>query len=262
MEIIIPIHIADKKSIALLEKAIKSVNLKENKSLIVCPLEIKPELVKLIKKFDLNEENILINETGDYCFESQVNFGVSKCEGKYFSILEYDDTYHEKWFENVEKYTTYYPQVSMFMPLGNLYDYKTGKYLGYSNELALSSSFADENGVLTNEMLLTYPTFFPQGCVLKKEDFIKIGGFKKSIKYANWYEFMLRLTFNGNEIHVIPKIGCIHMLNREGSYTDECDKKMTQKEQEAWVNLATKEYFYTNDREKLPVVKDEEEIND
>ena len=51
MEIIIPIHIADKKSMALLEKAIKSANLKENKALIVCPLEIKSELLKLIKKY-------------------------------------------------------------------------------------------------------------------------------------------------------------------------------------------------------------------
>ncbi len=256
MEIIIPIHSIDKENTKLLSKAIDSINLKKQTVKVVCPEAIESKVLKILTGKGLTDENMVVNHE-ETSFESQVNYAVSKCKTKYFSILEFDDTYHEKWFDNVEKYITYYPSVSAFIPLCNLYDSKNGNFLGYANELALTNGFADEVGVITNEMLLAYPNFFPQGGVFKTEDFKNIGGFKKSIKFGNWYEFLLRLTFNGKELQVIPKSGHNHIVNREGSYYDVCDKTMGPKEQKAWLDLAVKEHFFNNDRDKQPVIEEE-----
>ena len=68
-----------------------------------------------------------------------VNAGVEAVKTDWFSILEFDDTYTDIWFDNVRKEIEYKPDVTMFMPLEDITDFNNGKYIGFGNEAPWAS---------------------------------------------------------------------------------------------------------------------------
>ena len=70
------------------------------------------------------------------------------------------------------------------------------------------------------------------------------------MKFAFWYEFLLRALNSGLVVYVIPKVGYKHIINREGSYTDVLNKTMKPEEADWWVDLSRKEMFFKKDRNK------------
>ena len=99
--------------------------------------------------------------------------------------------------------------------------------------------------------------FNASGGVFKTEDFNNAGGLKASMKLVNWYEFFMRMLYKGKKIFVIPKVGYYHVVNRPGSITDVYNKEMSEKEVEWWIDLAKKEYFFPQDRNKVYSVDSE-----
>ena len=99
LTVIIPLHEYNKDVEALLTTAVESLkNADKNEecnTIIVSPLES----IKL-PDFGLKNLKIVKSEKGDFC--TQINTAVNECKTKYFSILEYDDVYTEKWFNNVQ----------------------------------------------------------------------------------------------------------------------------------------------------------------
>ena len=99
LTVIIPLHEYNKDVEALLTTAVESLkNADKNEecnTIIVSPLES----IKL-PDFGLKNLKIVKSEKGDFC--TQINTAVNECKTKYFSILEYDDVYTEKWFDNVQ----------------------------------------------------------------------------------------------------------------------------------------------------------------
>ena len=86
---------------------------------------------------------------------------------------------------------------------------------------------------------------------MKKDDFLSIGGLKESMKMTFWYEFILRALKYGLTTFVIPKVGYLHTINRQDSLSDEYSKTLTEEEATWWIDLAKKEYFYKEDRNKV-----------
>ena len=87
--------------------------------------------------------------------------------------------------------------------------------------------------------------------VIKKESFLRFGGFKPSMRLTFVYEFLLRLTYNSVKIMTIPRIGYKHMNLREGSIFwnyKNGSEPITEDEVSFWVESAKKEHFFTNDR--------------
>jgi hypothetical protein len=88
--------------------------------------------------------------------------------------------------------------------------------------------------------------------VIKKESFLKNGGFKSNIKLTFGYEFFLRMTNSSVNFMTIPKIGYKHMNMREGSifwnYKNGEDR-LVEDEVRFWIESAKKEYLFTNERE-------------
>jgi hypothetical protein len=110
-----------------------------------------------------------------------------------------------------------------------------------------SKSFADELGVVTQEIVENYYDFAMSGAAIRVDEFTRVGGLKPSIKMTFWYEFLLRASYNGANAFVIPKTGYTHTINRTGSLIEEW-VKIDEKEKLFWFDLAKKEYFFKNER--------------
>ena len=247
---IIPVHKYDDEVKSLLETAVKSfvATSKNNPSdlMFVGPKETLDQ----VKALNLHKAEYVENENA--WFSAQINAAVKKVKTEYFTILEYDDEFSPIWFDNVAKYINTGDEISVFLPLTEVFDYQHKEQgpIGYVNEAVWASSFSEKLGYFDNECLQDYLIFNTTGGVYKTKDFIEVGGLKESIKLSFWYEFLLRAINKDKNIFVIPKVGYFHAVNRDGSLSDEYAKTMEDRESEFWVELARKEYLYKNDRKK------------
>ena len=93
------------------------------------------------------------------------------------------------------------------------------------------------------------PDFKLSGAVIKKSEFVNLGGYKSNIKLSFMYEFILRALNNACKMFSIPKIGYRHLAVREGSLSDTLVKEMSINERKFWFETAQKESNFMNDRE-------------
>lgn len=260
--IIIPVHKYDDNIKAMLGNAFESVKKnQENYTFgkliptIVAPGEVLEEVGEA-----LGEEfyHTCRNTSGNTDFCSQVNFAAEKVTTEYFSILEFDDTYTDKWFKMAHDYYYTNESVSLFLPLNILTDVNQQQFQ-YVNEIAWTSSFSNEIGYLDYDCLQDYSSFNLTGGIFNTEDFKKIGGFKPSLKIAFNYELLLRLTKKELKVFVVPKEGYIHVIGREDSLTDEYNKTFGIEEIKKWFDLAKIECAFTEDRKTtISKIKEEE----
>lgn len=236
--VIIPMHEFGKDNIELLNKAVDSV-----------PNNIRV-LLSVPKSTDANEvahvhDRIqILTESEGSSFQELVNAAVDTISEKWFSILEFDDTYTPIWFDNVKKYVDFMPDVSVFMPLEDLTDFNNKMYLGFGNEEAWASSFSNDIGYIDNECLQNYFDFYLTGSIFNTADWKEMGGLKAKIKIAFWYEWLLRITNKSKIVYVIPKVGYNHSLNRNGSLVDMYKKSTSQDETQWWFDLAKRESMF------------------
>lgn len=248
IDIIIPIHEYNDYVKSLLTRAVKSVK-DEYTLFVVTHDENIVESLKWVFKEHKNT-TFVINNDGKSDFCSLVNEGVKASNNKWFSILEFDDEYTDIWFNNVEKYMEYNPEVSVFLPLEELIDYNKNQFIGYGNEAPWASSFSNEIGYIDNDCLQQYFDFYLTGGVFNVEDWLNCGGLKPSIKVSFWYEFLLRLTNKTKKVFVIPKLGYKHYVDRENSLYDIYRKTIDEKESSFYFELAKQECFHKIERNK------------
>lgn len=198
----------------------------------------------------LPKEVIVVADSEGDSFAELINAAVDSIEDKWFSILEFDDTYTDNWFDNVDKYISFYPDVSVFMPLEDIVDFTNGNYVAMGNEAPWASSFSNEIGYIDVDCLQNFYDFYPTGSVFNTADWKEVKGLKPSIKITFWYEWMLRATNKGKKIFVVPKVGYIHMMNRDGSLTQTYKNETSQEEIQWWFDLAKRDYFF--DTEQAP----------
>lgn len=243
--VIIPVHeLKDDTEKNLLVNAINNVKKCQEKyeyklnTYIVTPLSL--------------DENIIgdcqvITNTGetDYC--SQVNLAAQTVKEEYFSVLEFDDEYNERWFSMVHNYFYTNEDVSVFLPI-NIQIFSHEDYRQFANEAPWAMQFSQELGFVDFKCLENYYGINLTGGVFNRDDFNRVGGFKPSIQVAFNYEFLLRVTNKKLKVFIVPKEGYRHVIDRENSLTDICGKKFSQEEVDKWYALALKEYAYDEDR--------------
>lgn len=182
---------------------------------------------------------------------ANINCGVNAVKTQYFSVMEYDDIYTPIWFTNIERYLDGgFEGTFAFLPLTEVVDYNGGKIIGYANEAVWASSFSEEIGYLDIECVKDYWGFNLSGAVFRKDDFLAVGGLKESVELVFWNEFLLRSLYNGKRIYVIPKIGCMHTVNRPGSLSERYSSTMTEDEISWWTEIAQSEYMFPHDRHR------------
>ncbi len=246
--IIVPLHEYNEK---YLKRALSSINLGETKNskyyelLFVGPKEVCEQAEKLNKTLNNLETRSVENTETD--FQTQINKAVFDCVTPYFTILEYDDMYTSNYFKNMQDFIKKHSEYSVILPI-NEYVTTEGDIVSFGNEIALDPSFVDTIGVIGLDELQLFMDFNCTGGLFKTEDFISVGGLKKSLKIASWYEFLMRICYKSKKIYVLPKIGYNHTIDREGSYMSVEQKQISQEEGKFLIDTARQEYFFKEDR--------------
>lgn len=244
--ILIPLHKYNEMVKSYLTNALGSIERNsKNTDIVLSPVVVGPEDVCNSVKSDGFNVKTLVN-LGDTDFCSQVNFGAKNCETEYFSILEFDDEYTDKWFKMFKEYYHTNEDVSLFLPINVQMDVEDGSYK-FENEIIWASAFSNEIGFIDNDCLQHYVAFNITGGVFNTSDFIKIGMLKPSIKVAFSYEFLLRLTNKQLKAYVVPKEGYKHRLKMEDSLLLK-NMELSDIEIDKWFRLAKRESIYTEDR--------------
>lgn len=258
--VIIPMHRESDDAFEMLENAINSVEkCRENYENGTIYIKIVAPFKPKSQATSHQNTDWCINTSGDNTYCGQVNFAVSTIETPYFSILEYDDTYKEKWFKFFSQYLYGNEEVSVFVPVNVVTD-KNGSTWRYANEMPLASYFSSEIGFIDFDCLQDWSSFTLAGSVFNTKDFKSVGMFKPSIKLASDYEFLLRLTNKKLKVMVVPKEGYKHIIGVEGSLLSQY-KDITDDEIQKWFDLAKREYLYDEDRKKgISIKKSAEEI--
>lgn len=262
--IIIPMHEFGKENIELLKKAVASIPADTPVCLSV-PKGTKITSVPASTFDGLDNVTFLKSEDEGTSFAELVENGVKEFSKnqdiKWFSILEFDDTYTPIWLDNVKRYIDFMPDTSVFMFLEDITDFNDGKYIGFGNEAAWASAFSNEIGFIDLDCLQNYFDFYLTGSVFNLKDWLEVGGLKPSIKITFWYEWLLRATNKGKKVFVIPKVGYNHTLGRQGSLVEQYKADIDKEESQWWFDLAKREYFYKEDRKKEydPTIPGDEE---
>ena len=253
LTIIIPIHKFNENIESLLKRAYESITLMKNIEDtvidIVGPKTSIESCKNILPEKGNNIVNYIENNSNNYDVYSQINLGVKECKTKYFSVLEFDDTFKPNWLINVEKYLSFYGDISIMLPISELCN-NEGNIMSYINEVAWASSFSTELGFIDIDCLQVYMDFNVTGAIIKTEDFIELGGLKSSLKIAAWYEFLMRAAHNGKKIMVIPKVGYAHTVGREDSLMNYYKNNISPEEGAWLIKTAQQEYFYKEDRNK------------
>lgn len=244
--IIVPVvNMENEKNKELFIRAIESID--DSQIIVVGP----ENDIKAIENLKLSKiMRVLVNKSQDTSYAFQVNYAVKDVKTTYFSVLEFDDTYTSIWFKNVQQYLDADTEDTFaFLPLTEVIDVNMGP-VGFANEAVWASSFSEEIGCYDLQCLEDYLDFNTSGGIFKTQDFITLGSLKASMKLSFWYEFLLRATYKGKRIFVIPKIGYNHFIGREDSLSYIYGNNMSEAEANWWINLAKKEYFFPHDRNK------------
>ena len=248
--VIVPIHKLEKDYLVGCIESIKNQKVKPYEVLFVTSND--EEVKNYLNEYDFGDikdvTKIIENETGNYDFQSQINYGVEQSTGDYFTFVEYDDEVSPIWIKNGVEYTNAYPEVGIFLPIVYETD-ENGKFISFTNESVWAKDFSEEIGRLDNNTLLRVQNFNFDGMITKRDLFLEHGGLKSNMKLTFTYEFLLRMSYLSTPIMVIPKLGYRHTNNREGSLFVEYKNTIDVMESKFWVNKAKKEYFFTEDRE-------------
>ncbi len=248
--LIVPVHKLEENYIVGCIESIKNQKVKPFEVLFVTSNDEK--LKKYLTDYDFGDlkdvTKVVENETGDYGFQSQINYGAEQSTGDYFTFVEYDDEVSPIWIKNGINYINAYPEVGVFLPIVYETD-ENGKFISFTNESVWAKDFTEEIGYLDNNTLQRIQNFNFDGMIVKKDTFLEKGGLKSNMKLTFTYEFLLRMSYLSIPIMVIPKLGYRHTNNREGSLFVEYKKSIDVLESKFWVNKAKKEYFFTEDRE-------------
>jgi hypothetical protein len=256
---IIPVHEYNIQVSGMLDGAIASVQKQEKiaekpQILVVYAAVIETDMLvyqqSLLTKYPEGINIIFVKNEGITDYQSQVNLGVKSITTDYFSVLEFDDEYGLTFFKNAEIYVKAYPEIDVFLTMMIEVNEKN-EGIKITNETVWAQQFVGENGemgYLNAKALQQYTDFKLSGAVIKKSEFLNLGGYKSNIKLTFMYEFLLRALNNASKIFSIPKIGYKHLATRVGSLFDGYLKTMPVPERKFWFETAVKEANIMTDR--------------
>ena len=259
---IIPIHKLSEKDYPFLKDALQSlVNQTFNKfnTMIVVTPDINLSEVKTFCKKEIEQLNnctFYVKKTEGTTYQEMINFGVENTTTKHFTVLELDDKLQSYYYETASKWIKEYDDVNVFLPyIINLKYSEDGnhKYAGLQNSVATAQNVMTERGVLDLDSVLKNNIIELTGAIFTKDDFVEIGGYKKTIEHYFNYELLLRILKYGQKIFVIPKVGVLHMNFRPNSYSEKFINNVEQGQidKTKWYNIALKEYFFKIERDNV-----------
>ena len=244
----------------------------------------KKPTIKTIKTGDdgaVNEEIIEANGSVDVkivkaevsnfakVFNSLFNLAI---EGKYeaFSIVETDDAIGANWYGIANVYMQENEEVGFFLPM--IRNFQNGALTGLMNEACWAEGISEEAGKFDMNLMLKFNCANPLGGVYRvssleeysEEKDGRLYPMKESIKISHYYEFFLRMIYNDIKMMTVPRVGYDFRVNNVEEFSHSSSKVptnitiipeekggVTAQETSFWVELAKKEYFFDEDRNKV-----------
>lgn len=232
--VIIPLLEVNNEIFEYLDRAVKSVAINQEfyenrlKIVFVCPDDKTSKAIS--KHYPVLTFDVVINNSEKTDFCSQINYAVNNIvDTDYFSILEFDDVYTNKWFKSAKEYYYTNEDVSVFLPI-NVEINDIDGYHQYCNEMVWANGFTEVSGFIDSNYLADYYGINLTGAVFNTKDFIAIGGYNSNIKVAFNYDYLLRLINKGLKAYVVPKEGYCHLIYRNGSLSKEYYDTLTNDE--------------------------------
>lgn len=201
--------------------------------------EVCPSSIMTVKSVINNKDGVF----------NQINAGVFACSTPYFSVLELDDRYSDRWFDKFDDFKNENDSISIYMPLNENED-TDGNTVSFRNEIAYAESFNDELGYIDSSALDDFVDFNLTGAIIKTDDFVKLGGLKESLKIASWYEYMERTLYNNKTIFVVPHVGYYHTFGRSNSFSEKMKETLKDGEVKWLFQTAKEEFYFKEDRNR------------
>jgi hypothetical protein len=186
------------------------------------------------------------------------------------SIAEPEDGYSVKWFETADIYMSENTDIAIFTPI--IRNVVNGAFSGVMNESPWVEGMSEEAGKFDLNLLQRFNCANPLGAVYRVESIDEYAEktdniskpMKESMKLSHYYEFFLRMIYDDVKIMTIPRMGYeIKTVNKD-YFTDSSCKipqnlavipegkgGMNPDEARFWFELAKKEFFYDEDRNKV-----------
>lgn len=190
---------------------------------------------------------------------------------EFYSVIEANDVVGLNWYTHANIYAKENENVSIFLPL--IRNTVNGVFSSLINEAPWAEGMAEEAGKVDSNLLSRFNCIIPIGAIFKVKaleeyselkDDNKRYPFKESIKISHYYEFLMRMIYNDVKAMCVPRIGYeFKITNSEFFKHTGCkipqnlsqipiDKGgITPAEGSFWMNLAKKEYFFDEDRNKV-----------
>jgi hypothetical protein len=203
-------------------------------------------------------------------FNEAFNIGVEN-EYEFISIIEPNDVVGLNWYNQAATYAEENKNVSIFFPI--IRNTTNGVFGGLINEAPWAEGLAEEAGRVDLNLLNRFNCVVPVAAVFrisaikeyseKKAD-DKYYPFKESIKISHYYEFLMRMIYNDVKAMSVPRIGYEFKISSNDVFKHTyckipgniaqlpADKGgVTPDEGKFWLDLAKKEYFFDEDRNKV-----------
>ena len=185
------------------------------------------------------------------------------------SIVESGDAVGANWYSIANDFAGENDEVGFFLPM--VRSFKNGVLTGLMNEAAWAEGMSEEAGKFDMNLLLKFNCANPLGGLYKiasleeysEEKDGRYFPMKESVKISHYYEFFLRMIYNDVKMMTIPRVGYDFRVNdvKEFSHSSSkvpanitaipTDKGGIDVHQTSfWVELAKKEYFFDEDRNK------------
>jgi hypothetical protein len=187
-----------------------------------------------------------------------------------FSIVEVEDTIGVSWYNIANVFFQENEDVGFFLPM--IKSFKNGNLTGLMNEACWAEGISEEAGKFDMNLLLKFNCANPLGALYRVSDLEEYseendGRFypmKESVKISHYYEFFLRMTYNDVKMMTVPRVGYEFRVNDVEEFNHSSSKVpnnisilpaekggVDAQETAFWVELAKKEYFFDEDRNKV-----------
>jgi hypothetical protein len=206
-----------------------------------------------------NSDNFpkIFNETFNIASENEYAF---------FSIIEPNDVVGLNWYAQANLYALENENISMFFPI--IRNTVNGVFNGLLNEAPWAEGLAEEAGKVDLNLLQRFNCIVPIGSMFRISE-IKEYSEQRDEKYfpfkeSHYYEFLMRMIYNDVKGMCIPRIGYEFKTSGGNSFKHTYCKiphniaqipvengGITPAEGKFWMDLAKKEYFFDEDRNKV-----------
>ena len=221
-----------------------------------------------------NKLNFILAETEKDNFPKLFNqtFNIAiKNDYEFISFIEPNDIVGIDLYNNANIYASENQKLAMFFPI--IRNTVNGVFNNLINEATWVEGFSEEAGVIDLNLLNRFNCVIPLGTTFRvnaikeyseqKEDG-EYYPMKESIKLSHYYEFLLRMVYNDVKGISVPRIGYEFRVKSNDAFVHTSCKipqdislistengVMSLEEGKFWLDLAKKEYFFDEDRNKV-----------